>query len=133
MLSKAKRELRRLEIEEGNIDHAYNFFATAYHIVDYLKGRLSQSEIDKILADPLIKLCADACNKAKHMKLTRGRPDIRTDVHSATFGSFTFNTMAFNTLAERWITWEDGTRLEVVGFAQGVIARWEEIFAEHGI
>jgi hypothetical protein len=66
MLEKAKRELARLEAEES-IDHVYNFFVTAYHIVDYLDGRLSTQKLEKIKADQLMQFCADACNKAKHM------------------------------------------------------------------
>ena len=48
------RELTRLEAEDS-IDHVYNFFVTAYHIVDYLDGRLAESDFVSIKADPLIR------------------------------------------------------------------------------
>jgi hypothetical protein len=58
MLEKAKRELTRLEtadsMAEDSIDHVYNFFVTAYHIVDYLDGRLAKPDVDAIKAEPLI-------------------------------------------------------------------------------
>ena len=135
LLEKAKRELTRLEAEDS-IDHVYNFFVTAYHIVDYLDGRLSTQEVEKIRADPLMQLCADACNKAKHMRLKRKRPDVETTncFTGAIFNSAApFNTFAFNECrVERWIDWlkdEPKKSLEVVGFARDVIAMWDKILS----
>jgi hypothetical protein len=135
MLEKAKRELTRIEAEDS-IDHVYNFFVTAYHIVDYLDGRLKEQALN----DPLIQKCGDACNKAKHMRLTRRRPDVETTnrFNGAIFNSVApFNTFAFNECrVERWIDWpkdEPRKYLEVVGFARDVIARWDEIFDNYGI
>jgi hypothetical protein len=68
MLEKAKHELARLETERS-IDHVYNFFVTAYHIVDYLDGRLPKAAVDAIRHDPLIRLCGDACDKAKSCEI----------------------------------------------------------------
>src|SRR5271169_369187 len=82
MLEKAKRELARLETEtENSTDHIYNFFVTAYHIVD----TLPEPPKAAILGEPLILRCADACNKAKHMQLTRKRPDVTTPTHFHAF------------------------------------------------
>jgi hypothetical protein len=129
MLKKAKRELTRL-VAEDSIDHVYNFFVTACHISDYLDA--SAKEV--IRADPLIQLCADACNKAKHMRLTRSRPDVETRSRfwGALYNTAPYNTFAFNkSRVERWIIWEDGGTLEVVKFARDVIAKWDEFFAKH--
>jgi hypothetical protein len=129
MLEKAKRELSRLEAEVS-IDHVYNFFATAYHVLDYLDGRLSRPVIDTIRAEPLIQLCGDACNKAKHMRLTR-RPDVTTPKHYRLLTGAPRN--ASNPSVEWCIVWQDGSSLEVVKFARSVIAKWEELFFTHGI
>jgi hypothetical protein len=129
MLKKARRELTRL-VAEDSIDHVYNFFVTAYHISDYL----DDSAKEAIRADPLIMLCADACNKAKHMRLRRSRPDVET--RSRFWGAL--NTAPCNKIAlnkirvERWIIWEDGGTLEVVKFARDVIAKWDEFFGMPG-
>ena len=40
---------------------------------------------------------------------------------------------ASNPSVERCIVWQDGSSLEVVRFAQRVIAKWEELFVTHGI
>ena len=65
-----------------------------------------------------ISLCCDACNKAKHMRLTRKRPDVVNTPDKS---------------LERWIVWQDGTNLEVISFARIVIAKWDELFLKHGI
>lgn len=64
MLEKAKRELTRL-VAENSIDHVYNFFVTAHHIIDHLDEHLRP----QVREDQLIKNCGDACNKAKHMRI----------------------------------------------------------------
>jgi hypothetical protein len=145
MLEKAKRELTRIEAEES-IDHIYNFFVTANHIVDYLDGRLSKQEVKDIFKDQLMQFCADACNKAKHMRLdpskqskNNKRPDMPTSdrVKGAVFNTAPFNKFAFNECCvERWIDWKDEKpkkSLEVVGFARDVIAMWDKVLDKHGI
>jgi hypothetical protein len=123
MLEKAKRELTRLEAEDS-IDHVYNFFVTAYHIVDTLPELAKTA----ILGEPLIQSCADACNKAKHMQLTRKRPDVATRTrHHVFVGCNTVDTV------ERLIVWQDGNSREVTSFARSVIAKWDELFLKHGI
>jgi hypothetical protein len=152
MLQKAKRELKRLEADVS-VDNVFNFFVTAYHVADYLDESLKTSA----LADGLIVLCGDACNKAKHMKLTRKRKDPKTPKHyhvtlqaaayakvaidadgigSATPGEASIEPEILPAQLDRvdWcIAWPDGSSLEVVSFAQAVIAKWEEFFAAHGI
>jgi hypothetical protein len=128
MLEKAKRELTRLESEteaEHSLDHVFNFFVTAYHIAD----TLPEPPKAAILGEPLILRCADACNKAKHMQLTRKRPDVATPTHFQAFIG-TPNAVDF---VERFIVWQDGTSLEVISFARSVIAKWDELILKHGL
>ncbi|WP_042875626.1 hypothetical protein [Cupriavidus necator] len=132
MLAKAKRELVRLECEES-IDHAYNFFTTAYHVTDYLKPVLSAADHRALVTEPAIHLCADVCNKAKHMTLTRSRSDPLTHSDSGAIGGAAINSVAINASGERWVRWADGTQLELVQFAKFIIAWFEQFFAAHGI
>ncbi|AZU56709.1 hypothetical protein CFM90_11100 [Ralstonia solanacearum] len=132
MLAKARRELVRLECEES-IDHVYNFFTTAYHVTDYLKPVLSVAEHRALVTEPAIQLCADVCNKAKHMTLTHSRPDPSTYSDSGAIGGAAINSVAINASGERWVRWADGTQLELVQFAKSVIERFEQFFAAHGI
>jgi hypothetical protein len=126
MLAKAKRELARLETTdstaEDSIDHVFNFFATAYHICDYLPKKAKKAA----KKDPLIKLCGDACNTAKHMELDPdyGRPPVKTPRKIE---------LGVDKTVERRIVWQDGTSLEIISFARKVIEKWEELFVKHGI
>lgn len=137
MLEKAKRELNRLEADDS-IDHVYNFFVTAYHIIDYLDGCLAASDVAAIKAEPLIVLCEDACNKAKHMKLDerkqptkRKRPDVSTPTRFHVVVGGPPNTA--DDFLERRIVWQDGKSAEVISFARSVITKWDELFLKHGI
>ena len=132
MLSKAKRELERLEAEES-VDHVFNLFTTLYHVADYLKPYVSEGDISTLKSEPNMKLCADVCNKAKHMKLERSRADISTYANSGAIGGAAINAIPLNGAGERWVLWEDGTKIEVVQFAKTVIERFEKFFAKHGI
>jgi hypothetical protein len=126
MLEKAKRELARFEADVS-VDHVYNFFVTAYHITDYLDAGLKK----QVQKNPLIRLCGDACDKAQHMKLTPGRPDVKMPkYYKATVSA---SLSALSPSVEWWIVWPDGSSREVVSFARDVIAKWETLFAEHGI
>jgi hypothetical protein len=130
MLEKAKRELTRLEaadsMAEDSVDHVYNFFVTAYHICDYFPEPAREA----VRKDPLIKLCGDACNTAKHMRLDPkyGREPVFTPKH------YRFDHGApVERSVKRCIRWDDGIEREAVAFAQSVIAKWEELFVKHGI
>lgn len=132
MLAKAKRELVRLEGEES-IDHVYNLFATAYHVTDYLKPVLPDADLRALLGDPIIRRCADVCNKAKHMKLTHGRADPSTRSVSGALGGAPLNSLPLNARGERRVRWDDGTEIEVVQLAKSAIERLEDCFRQHGI
>jgi hypothetical protein len=129
MLEKAKRELTLLEADVS-IDHVFNFFVTAFHIADYLDDKRLRKKVGK---KSWFRLCGDAGNKAKHMRLTHDRPDVET--RSRLIGAFNtapYNTIAYNKIrVERRIIWDDGGTLEVVKFARDVVAKWDEFFAKH--
>jgi hypothetical protein len=126
MLEKAKRELARFEADVS-VDHVYNFFVTAYHIADYLDAGLKK----QVRKNPLIRLCGDACDKAKPMKLARGRHDVKMPkYYKAAVGA---SLSAPSPSVEWCIVWPDGSSREVVSFARDVIAKWENLFAEYGI
>ncbi|PRH42092.1 hypothetical protein C6T65_12110 [Burkholderia vietnamiensis] len=132
MLRKARRELDRLA-HEPSIDHVFNFFVTAHSVTDYLKGAVPESDRSALLAEPDIQLCRDVSNKAKHMKLDRGRPDPATHHVSGALGSAAFNTVAFNASGERWVRWPDGTELEMMTFGTAVLKHLEQFLSTHGI
>jgi hypothetical protein len=82
---------------------------------------------EKVQKESWFELCRDAGNKAKHMELTRGRPDPKTPKDFSLADGISVPQY-------RWrIQWQNGTSREVVSFAREVIQKWEEFFALHGI
>ncbi|HDR8918815.1 hypothetical protein L0Z31_09305 [Burkholderia vietnamiensis] len=132
MLRKARRELARLA-REPSIDHVFNFFVTAYHVTDYLKGEIAEADRHALRQEPDLLLCADVANKAKHMKLEFKRPDPATDHNSGAIGGAAINAVAINDDGERWVSWPDGTRLEMVAFGKNILQRLERFLADHGL
>ncbi|RQZ31754.1 hypothetical protein DIE14_02285 [Burkholderia sp. Bp9017] len=132
MLRKARRELDRLA-REASIDHVFNFFVTAHSVTDYLKGVVAEPDRAALLAERDIQLCRDVSNKAKHMTLDRGRPDPATHHASGAIGGAAINTVAINGVGERWVSWPDGTRLEMVSFGKSVLQRLEQFLTDHGL
>jgi hypothetical protein len=134
MLRKARRELDRIE-REFSVDHVFNFFVTAFHVTDYLKmsGEVSPEKVKDLRNDERIRKCADVCNKAKHFKLERSRPDISSRQYSGAIGGAPIGMLPINSSGARFIVWEDGSQLEIVSFARATIATLEEFFATNTI
>jgi hypothetical protein len=123
-----------------DIDHVFNFFVTAYHIIDYVRKAeaVPQHFIDTFAADQDIKDCRDACDKGKHLKLTKpGRVDPDMDPqHGAAFAADAFATEAWSrdawNMGERALLSEDRV-VPVEALADRVMKKWDTFFAEHGL
>ena len=84
MLNKAERELQRLR-GDRSIDNVFNFFVTAYHIQDYVRGAHSvpSEALRAFLADPDLKDCQALCHKGKHLHLKDHPQAMTTSVSGA--------------------------------------------------
>ena len=67
-MSKAKRDLATLRTNL-NADTVFNFFVTAYHVMDYVKqlGTVDRGAISRMYADPDFDMCRFICNRGKHL------------------------------------------------------------------
>jgi hypothetical protein len=132
MLDKAERELARFQ-REFTMDNLFNFFVTAYHIQDYVKGSAAvpQSALDSFLADADLKACHDLCDKGKHLRLTK-RPDPTTDIADGCFSGAAFSELAFDE-GEEWKLLYDDRAVEVRWLADSVIRKWKHFFEKHGL
>src|SRR5690348_11422522 len=68
---KVQRDLKRLESSPADVDAAFDFFLTAFHVLDWVhpdskaeQNRLRQTE-------PLLDIIGHLCNGAKHFEATR--------------------------------------------------------------
>ncbi|MCK4783888.1 MAG: hypothetical protein KAV87_09075 [Desulfobacteraceae bacterium] len=131
ILYKAKRDLISLR-NNLNIDNVFNFFVTAYHIVDYVKSisTIPQSDIDALYENEDFRMCRFICNKGKHITLIRG-DEFDTYRHpGSTLGDFTLGETLLGVGEAYLVIGEEG-QIEVLHLAERVIAMWEEFFQSH--
>jgi len=68
LLAKLTRELDRLRAEPDNVDHAFNFFTTAEHMLDWLypgdAGKSHRRQLRKV--EPLLATVSHLASGAKH-------------------------------------------------------------------
>lgn len=134
LLEKAKRELRRLEVEL-HVDHVYNFFVTAYHIRDYAEktSAVPQRELEDFLKDRELLMCRDICDKGKHFRLTKSnRTDPTTIVWDASICGAPIGVLPL-AAGETWMAFTSQGQVDVCGLAANVIQKWELFLARHGL
>jgi hypothetical protein len=88
LLKKLEYDFQRLRHDQGRetmLYTAFDFFVTAYSLVDWVKkrGALTQTEVDALYAPVLIKLCGDLANGGKHFQLREDKTKTTVTTHSA--------------------------------------------------
>ena len=132
MLEKAKREHERLT-ENFNIDNVFNYFVTAYHIQDYFDEKsVIKDEVKIFLKDQDLEDCKDLCNKGKHLALSRGRPDPRTQIMRGFINGAPLNTMSINA-GKKWIMHLDNRIVDIELLANRVLVKWDDFFLKHNL
>lgn len=134
MLEKAKRELQRLA-EDMTSDNVFNFFVTAYHIVDRVEvpGTVPRQDIRALYSNPDFKKCKYICNKSKHRKLKKDDDEFSTYRRpAAVFGEAVFGESIYNGGRAYFII-DKNERVDVLELGQDIIYLWETFFNEHNI
>jgi len=120
MLEKAKREYARMK-SDLNTDNIFNFFVTAYHVMDHIK---TVSGVDpkaiQGMYDDDFRMCQFACNKGKHAILKTITP----------YSSFADSVGGGETIYE---VVDGSKRVRVEYLADKLINKWEKFFRENGI
>jgi hypothetical protein len=88
LLDKLERDFERLQDDMGQqamLYTAFDFFVTAYTLVDWVKKHksLTQAQVDALYQEMLIKICADLANGSKHFQLTNPPPKTSVTTHSS--------------------------------------------------
>jgi hypothetical protein len=132
MLEKAKRDLEVMK-SQLNTDSLFNFFVTAYHVMDYVKasGTVGQKEINGMFADPDFELCNFLCNKGKHIQL-RKKDAYEAKHRGGTLGSVGFNEATFNA-GGSYVILDISSRIDPLALADRLIDKWETFFADNGL
>ncbi len=134
MLAKAKREAARLR-DAVNVDTVFNFFVTAYHVGDYLRGSLAASPdaIQRLYADSDFEACKAICNQGKHLRVDRRAPAAATQsamgggIGTAPLGSLPIGS------GPVWEVFVGAQRVDPVALAERLLAKLSAFFEVHGI
>jgi hypothetical protein len=116
LLDKLTYDLKRLKADEGQqamLYTAYDFFVTAYSLVDWEKEQphMTPAQKDALYAPMIIKICSDIANGSKHFRRDKqsGRRDkqpkttVKTHSASPVFDSVVFDSNDFDAAWSAWV------------------------------
>lgn len=132
MLEKARREYTRLSARI-DVDNAFNFFVTAYHVKDYIEknGAVPNAVVQDLYNEQDMRDCRDLCDKAKHLKLTK-RPDPDTHKWGGAVGCAPIGTIPLGSAGD-WELWSGGRQIKNIPLASRIILRLDRFFAENDL
>lgn len=125
--------------DEVSSDRLFNFFVTAWSLVDWIKRDDSvpagaKAARDTIRTDPLLQVCRDLANGCKHHTITRYDSSTERTVSTSGFGLGRFGKGAFGIGEESVVVvMKDGTRYPVLQLVDDVAERWRLFFEKHSI
>jgi hypothetical protein len=136
LFEKAKRDFVKMD-SELNTDNIFNFFVTAYHVMDYVKaqGKARQDAIEKMYDDEDFQMCNYLCNKGKHLKLTKltkGDPFQTRHSFGAVYGKAMYNEVTYNE-KESYSLIAGRKKIDVTKIGQRLLKKWEQFFTDNGI
>jgi hypothetical protein len=134
MLEKAKRELEKLS-RDTQTDNIFNFFVTAYHVVDYVRvlKTVPPDDIEALYEEPDFRKCRYICNKCKHRILEKGDDEFVTYRRpSAALGELTLGESALG-LGRAFFVIDETEQVDVLDLGRRIIDRWEAFFDTHTI
>lgn len=135
MLQKAIREFGKMKTETPNTDSVFNFFVTAYHVMDYVKAKQAApaAAIKTMQLDPDFRMCRFICNKGKHLMLKKNDHDTKSvRKRGALFGAATFNSTMFNEGPSHKFYVSD-KEVDIIELGNKLIQKWEAFFVSNGI
>lgn len=134
ILEKAKRDLQKLS-QDTDIDNVFNFFVTAYHVVDYVKAlnTVPTDDIKALYEEPDFRKCRYICNRSKHRTLGEGDDEFITYQRpSAALGEFILGESVLG-LGRAYFIIDETEQVDVLDLAQRIIDLWEAFFNTHSI
>jgi hypothetical protein len=141
LLAKLYHDFKRLQADEGQptmLYTAFDFFVTAHSLIDWLKNSttgLTKTEVDKLRAPMIVKICADVANGTKHFRRDK-KPYTSTKTYST---SPAFSGAFSNAAQVSWSAWVELSQAEahaasipeicpIQQLAKAVLAHWTAYF-----
>jgi hypothetical protein len=139
---RVKRALLRIENNKNRQmdeyeDDVWNFFQNCWHLKDWIKN---DTAIDSVHREPVecdvkkvdeLVICADLCNRSKHLKLTRKCVDADVTGRDITvsaappgkgYGEYNFK-----------ITIDDGRTFDAINVARISVKKWAGLLTSYGV
>jgi len=116
-------------------DNVFNFFVTAYHVVDRIEvlGIVQRQDIKSLYSNPDFNKCKYICNKSKHRKLKKDDNEFITYRRpAAVFGEAMFGDSIYNGGRAYFII-DKNKQVDVLELGQKIINLWETFFKKHNI
>lgn len=132
LFKKAKRDFVEMN-SDLNTDNIFNFFVTAYHVMDYAKaqGKAGQDAIEKMYDDEDFQMCNYLCNKGKHLKLDRGDPFQTRHSFGAVYGKAIYDEVKYDE-GESYSLIADGKKIDVTELGHRLLKKWDQFFTDNG-
>jgi hypothetical protein len=108
LLDKLRYDFKRLKADEGQqamLYTAWDFFVTAYSLVDWVKNHkgMTRVQADPLYAPRIIKICGDIANGSKHFHLDNPNPTAKTHSAPPAFDPEVFQPNAFQSTWSAWV------------------------------
>ncbi len=147
--ARVQRFLKRIENQDRDSndydDDFWSFFQNCWHLKDWIKYDDSiSSDICKSIEEGALnflslRICADLCNRSKHLKLTRNiREDAKITSRNTTVNAPTLSMNNENnaklkcaSTCEHIITLQDGSEFVALEIARQAVKDWESLLSEY--
>jgi hypothetical protein len=132
LLGKIRHDFERLRNNPENVYEAFDFFVTAYHMLDWLHPKDRRAREAEESKHPLLQVCSHLANGAKHFEATAKKHVSVKDV-AAVQGAFqrgAFQSNAFQ-VPGLFVQLDGsaaaafGSSIYAVDLARRVLAHWE--------
>ena len=131
LLQKIQHDFLRLRDAPDDVYAAFDFFVSAYHMLDWLHPNDDVGRKTEEAKSPLLQVCSHLANGAKHFEATAKQHKSVNDVVSENgkfFGGSFFGGAFFGGLSiqlDGQAASIFGAKVEAVDFAKKVLAHWE--------
>ncbi|MCI0400843.1 MAG: hypothetical protein L0Z68_06035 [Gammaproteobacteria bacterium] len=132
LLQKIRHDFERLRDAPEDVYAAFDFFVSAYHVLDWLHPNDEAGKKAEEVNYPLLQVCSHLANGAKHFEATAKQ---HTSVHDVVSEAGAYQRGAFQSSAFQvgglFVRLDGqaaslfGAKIEAIAFAQKVLAHWE--------
>lgn len=130
LLRKIQHDFARLQAAPTDVYAAFDFYVSAYHMLDWLHPKDDAGRRAEEAKSPLLQVCSHLANGAKHFEVTAKQHVSVNDVvteEGKFFGGQFFGGPFFGSLhieLDGQAAKDFGAKVEAIEFAKQVLAYW---------